>query len=93
MIDVHQRPMDSCVNTDQDQLVVLPNAAETVRPAVAAYVIECYGGDERRMALTPRNYPLLPWRINSDQVILTASLSKAHEHKIGSIHPDLLTRM
>jgi hypothetical protein len=46
----------------QDELVVFPDAAEAVRPAVAAEVVEGDGGDEGRVTLAASDDALLPGR-------------------------------
>ena len=60
--------------TYQDELVVFSYAAETIRSAVAADVVEGNCGHERRMALASCDHSLLPRRINGDKVVLTTGL-------------------
>lgn len=60
--------------THQAQFRIFAHTAESVPTSTAASTgrIERYRGDEGRMALTPRNEPLFPRRINRDQVVLPA---------------------
>ena len=62
------------MKTDQDQLVILANGAEAVRPPVAASVVESNGGNEGCMPLASSYDTLVPWREDCNQVILPTSL-------------------
>lgn len=68
--------------TNQYESIILPNAAESVRPTITTEFIECYRRDERGMPLATRDYTLFPGRKYSQKVILATSLGdKSHVSK------------